>query len=209
MWTVLRMFSAAWIASPSASAAGQAYVYVATSYDDTLVVVDTAPNAPVKTIPSHGYPLAVAVSRDGALTYVANVDSSTITMIDTATNAVIGSIILPAHTYPNDVAVAPDGSRVYAVSPGNRSPSIPGMLFVIDSLSRTVLQTLSLPDDFPVAIEISPDGAFAYVTNAGSDSVSVVDTAANSIAAKIPVGHNPFAIAMTPDGARAYVANYV
>ena len=47
----------------------------------------------------------------------------------------------------------------------------------------------------------------AYVTNNGSNTVSVIDTATNTVVATIPVGVSPFGVAITPDGTRAYVAN--
>src|SRR5262245_50626979 len=46
---------------------------------------------------------------------------------------------------------------------------------------------------------------FAYVTNAGSNTVSVIDTATNTAVATVPVGFSPSAVAITPDGTRAYV----
>jgi YVTN family beta-propeller protein len=46
---------------------------------------------------------------------------------------------------------------------------------------------------------------FAYVT--GDNSVSVIDTATNTVVATIPVGNDPFAVAVTPDGKHAYVTN--
>lgn len=47
----------------------------------------------------------------------------------------------------------------------------------------------------------------AYVTNSGSASVSLFDTATNSPLGEIPVGAGPADIAITPDDSRAYVAN--
>ncbi len=55
---------------------------------------------------------------------------------------------------------------------------------------------------FPV--EAAP---FAYVTNGGSSTVSVIDTATNMVVATVPVGAIPSAAAVTPDGKHAYVAN--
>jgi YVTN family beta-propeller protein len=40
---------------------------------------------------------------------------------------------------------------------------------------------------------------FAYVTNGGS-SVSVIDTATNTVVATVGVGSLPFGVAVTPDG---------
>ena len=46
----------------------------------------------------------------------------------------------------------------------------------------------------------------AYVTNSQDNTVSVIDTATNTVVATVPVGVNPSGIAITPDGTRAYVA---
>ena len=49
---------------------------------------------------------------------------------------------------------------------------------------------------------------FAYVTNNGSGSVSVIDTATNAVVATPSVDGAPLRIAVTPDGTRAYVTNH-
>ncbi len=49
---------------------------------------------------------------------------------------------------------------------------------------------------------------YAYVTNPGSNNVSVMDTASKIIVATIPVGEFPAGMAITPDGTFAYVANF-
>ncbi|MFE9889229.1 Ig-like domain repeat protein, partial [Streptomyces scopuliridis] len=51
------------------------------------------------------------------------------------------------------------------------------------------------------------DGLRAYVTNSGGNSISVIDTATNTVTATIPVGSTPLGVAITPDGLRAYVIN--
>jgi YVTN family beta-propeller protein len=47
----------------------------------------------------------------------------------------------------------------------------------------------------------------AYVTNDGAGSVSVIDTATNTVTATIAVGNGPFGVVFSPDGTRAYVPN--
>ena len=47
-----------------------------------------------------------------------------------------------------------------------------------------------------------------YVTNSGSNSVSVIETLNYTVVASIPVGSNPMGIGVGPDGTRAYVANH-
>jgi YVTN family beta-propeller protein len=48
---------------------------------------------------------------------------------------------------------------------------------------------------------------FTYVTNQGSNNVSVIDTATNAVVVTVPVGNNPYGVAGTPDGKHVYVTN--
>ena len=59
-----------------------------------------------------------------------------------------------------------------------------------------------------MTVAISPDGARAYVNNHDSGTVSVINTASNTVVDTITVGSGPYGIAITPDGNRAYVASY-
>jgi YVTN family beta-propeller protein len=82
-----------------------------------------------------------------------------------------------------------------------------GAVSVIDTGDGTVT-TLTV-GSLPQAVAISPDGAFAYVTNQGSGTVSVIDTATNEVLAPIEVGRQsnslPEGIATSPDGSHLYV----
>src|SRR6266480_4783027 len=49
----------------------------------------------------------------------------------------------------------------------------------------------------------------AYITNLNDGTVSVIDTASNTVMATVPVGNFPNGVALTPDGAHVYVANVV
>ena len=48
---------------------------------------------------------------------------------------------------------------------------------------------------------------FAYIPNSNDDTVSVIDTASNTVVATVPVGGRPMAVAVLPDGSRVYIAN--
>ena len=59
----------------------------------------------------------------------------------------------------------------------------------------------------PVGVAITPNDLYAYVTNWGSATVSVISTSNNSAFKAISVGTNPNSVAITPNGLYAYVAN--
>ncbi len=68
-------------------------------------------------------------------------------------------------------------------------------------------QTFASPQVNPLAL--SPDGSRLYVANTTSDSVDVIDTAAGSVVATVPVGIDPVAVAVRPDGNEVWVSNHV
>ena len=49
----------------------------------------------------------------------------------------------------------------------------------------------------------------AYITNLDANTVSVIDTTSNMVAATIAVGSLPQGVAVTPDGSLVYVANSI
>src|SRR6267154_655104 len=104
------------------------------------------------------------------------------------------------------VGCIPAAAQCYVYVPTHKSNSVA----VIDTSVDQVIAVIPVQVQ-PLAVAITPNGAFAYVTNSGwifgSNSVSVIDTASNAVVATIPVGGFPVAVAITPNGAFAYVTN--
>jgi len=61
----------------------------------------------------------------------------------------------------------------------------------------------------PWGIAYDPSNGYIYVANFGSDTVSVIDGATNTVIATIPVGYGPEGIAYDPSNGYIYVTNYV
>ncbi|WP_309112017.1 hypothetical protein [Saccharothrix sp.] len=60
---------------------------------------------------------------------------------------------------------------------------------------------------YPVAVEVSPNGFFAYATSAEDRTVTVIDTASRTISGVINVGARAGNIAFTPDSRTAYLTD--
>ncbi|MFD3613877.1 beta-N-acetylglucosaminidase domain-containing protein [Streptomyces sp. NPDC058676] len=60
----------------------------------------------------------------------------------------------------------------------------------------------------PGEVVVSADGRTAYAANQGSNTVSVIDVADNTVTATVAVGRVPAGLALTPDGGTLWVANY-
>jgi YVTN family beta-propeller protein len=134
--------------------------YITNQLASYLLVIDTATNTGIATIPVGMGQYGVAVTPDGSKVYVTRYLVHTVTVIDTATNAVTTTI--PVGRAPRGVAVTPDGSKVYVTGVSTS---------VIDTATDTVIATI------PVAgsgVSVAPNGNKVFVVTAGN-TVSVID----------------------------------
>ncbi|KAI9024794.1 hypothetical protein DFJ74DRAFT_642810 [Hyaloraphidium curvatum] len=76
--------------------------------------------------------------------------------------------------------------------------------FTSSMTTQTFPVTIPVFND-PRGIAVSPDGTRTYVTNGGSNTVSIIDNSAFTILTNVPVGSNPIGVAV--GAAFAYVAN--
>src|SRR5271157_4475368 len=78
-------------------------------------------------------------------------------------------------------------------------------------LNKKKLYSIALVSTVIILTLVSIAGAapFAYITNQGSNNVSVIDTATNNIVTSVNVGSGPGpgGVAATPDGTRVYVTH--
>ncbi len=141
--------------------------------------------------------------------YVAQNASNSVWVINTMTDAPVA--VIPVQFSPLGVAITPNGRFAYVTNTGavcDLCPiNQPSSVSVIDTATYSVVATIPV-GQYPAGVAITPNGAFAYVTNYNSNSVSVIDTATNTVTATVTVGTGPWGIAITPNGAFAYVTNY-
>jgi YVTN family beta-propeller protein len=103
-----------------------------------------------------------------------------VSVISTATNTLTATI--PVTGSPGQLAVSPDGTRLYVARPGF------GNVTVIDTSSNTIIA--GILGAGTTDLTVSPDGTRLYIVNSGQDAV-LVNTAANTVVATIPVGDFP------------------
>ena len=130
----------------------------------------------------------VAISGDGRVLYA----GKTVKSIAIAPN---GRLVYVAHD-PDDWAFRIDASANVL---DGKIPLTRGPLSVIDTSVDKVTATIDVYD--PAAIAFTADSAYAYVTNASSDRVSVIDTKQKTVTQTIRVGSEPrgIAIGVVPD----------
>jgi YVTN family beta-propeller protein len=101
-------------------------------------------------------------------------------------------------------------TRVFS-DPGCSSPFgfvTGGNVDVINTATEVVIASVPVGTD-PYGAAVNPAGTRVYVTNRMSDTVSVIDTSTNNVAATISLApfDQPQGLAVNPAGTRVYVAN--
>jgi YVTN family beta-propeller protein len=174
-------------------ASGVEKLLIADNLSDDVLLLDPATGAIEKrfdlsesnAVPST-YPIALAVSKDGARAFVALWNSSEIVELDLA-KALVGRKLallkpsdpLASGTHPCAFEFSPDGKTLY-VALSNRdavaSVNVGSGQFSVKGYFDTRLPHQSYFGAEPVALAVNGDGTQLYVANMGSDSVAVIDT---------------------------------
>lgn len=173
---------------------------------------------PLGNIPVGQSPTGIAIPTSGGFALVANKGGESVSRIDLATSTVVATIPVPGN--PTSVAVMPDGSKAYVVQSTNcplppaPSPTPPGptpapptpvptaspaptptpwppcTVAVIDLSSNTVTNTITV-GHAPFSVAVASSGGFAYVTNRDDDTVSLINTATDTVIEDLEVGETP------------------
>jgi YVTN family beta-propeller protein len=117
-----------------------------------------------------------------------------------------GSIAMPENSYPGAIAVGPDYLRLFVTGVFGGNFGAPGALTVVDLATRAVTKRIVVGAN-PTAVALTANGARAYVSNAGSHTVSVIDTASLEVVQTVGVGRGPSGVAVSPDGSKVFTAN--
>ena len=105
----------------------------------------------------------------------------------------------------NAVAAAATGTT-FAYVPG----IVGGNVAIVDTSTMALVSAITGGTTNPYGVAATPDGSEVWVTESGTNTVSVIPTGGstpNKIASTVVVGIYPHGIAITPDGKTAYVAN--
>ncbi|ABQ27982.1 beta-propeller fold lactonase family protein [Geotalea uraniireducens] len=165
-----------------------ATVYVTNSGSDNITAVKTSDNTVLTTFsagPAGNAPMGIALGKVGTVTkiYVANNTANSLTVINESTKAITNTVPLGTDSAPFAVAAKPDGSTVYVTKSGaatNGGDSVA----VIDTSTFTVTTAISV-GAMPFGVAVSPDGFRVLAVNNMGNSVSVINTSSNAVAATL------------------------
>ena len=155
------LFLVLFVALLSASVLGAAdgrhlKLYVLSSNDSDLTVIDVATNQIIGTIDVGPLPHGIATPRSEEIIWVSTEGDNTLVVVDPRTDKVVKKY--PGlGDRPNEIDVTPDGRFVYVPSLGG------GVYEVFDTVKEEIVARIPT-DGGPHNAVVSPDGQYMYLS---------------------------------------------
>jgi len=119
-------------------------------------------------------------------------------VLDAQKGTILKDLEVPAMNH--NATFSPDGKEIWT-----SQMEMKGKVLVYDAQTYTLKNSISVGTE-PAEVTFSADGSKAYVANGGDNTISVIDPAAKTIIATIPVGANPVGAWVGYDG-KMYLDN--
>ena len=150
-------------------------------------------------------PQDVRAAPDGRHFYVADMLEGGVFLVDGDTFTV--TQFVPTGVGAHGLTPSRDGTKMYVANRGSNQidgpPHGPGSVSVIDIASTTVSATWQVPDGgSPDMGNLNAEGTELWLSGRFDSEVYVFDTAAGTLAARIPVGDGPHGLTVWPQAGR-------
>jgi len=174
--------------------------YIVSEFGDGLTLFDTKAQKVIKTYTTGKQPYPADITRDGILAFVPNRGDSTVSVIDLLNGKEITKV--PVCKNPEGGALTEDQTSYMVACNGSNAVAF------INTASFEVTATVTEGiGDKPFSVVAGEDGRYAYINNAGEDTVSVLDTIEKRVVTQLKVTEKP--IVMRLYGDRLYVATEI
>jgi YVTN family beta-propeller protein len=181
------------------------------TFRDILVLISTSDRQVTLVETGTHREATLAVTPDSSSVYVpVGIALEQIVVISTATASIVDTIDSDQFDGINLMIASPDGAFVYVLSYDGTAGRL-GVVSVISTASNTVVA--SVPGDVDLRglgfadVNIRPDGAFIYASDANLNRVHVISTENNTVVDSLAVGIGEKHMALTSDGELLYVTN--
>ncbi len=165
-----------------------------------VAIIDLTVRKVVRTIALDKTPRDLEYGSDGKAVYFTKAGANVIEVLDPVSDKVVAEI--PTGVSPHYVNHPRNTKYGMAIVQG------PGELLLFDVKSNSPVRSIKVGDQ-PHWLAVSGDGKTAYVTNEGSNTLSVVDIASGKTTT-ITVGNQPRKVAVQPlaVGAKVSIENF-
>lgn len=176
--------------------------YVIGNSNNAVGVIDLTTN-PISVITTVGGlfgPQQIALNETGTKAYIGDYLNNRVAVLDT--NTLTYSYIPTPGLFPIDIVVDASGGTAWVCHDGGTF----GVTLITDLQGTPTLGATIATGSHPRGIVMHPDGSRVYVTNAISDTVSVVNTGSLAVNT-VYTGSLPQGLSINPAGTLVYVAN--
>lgn len=195
----------------------QTQLFVTENQGNSVAIVDPVYGRLLKRITVGAGPIGIVASPDGTRVYVANFSDSSVSVIDTAHQTVLQTT--PVIGQPYGLTLSTDAQTLFAAlqNTDDRQRPLRGEVAFFDAMTLTERLRVKVgKTPTGVSVAMTPRGEKLYVTNYGSNSVSVIATSVSSprIIKTLAVGSKPaafgsFVAETAPDGIPSTIANFM
>ncbi len=162
----------------------------------SLAVLDLSKRALVRSIPLDKTPRDLEYGYDGKAIFFTEAGINAIEILNPASNKIVKEI--PTGVSPHYVNHLRNTMFGMAIVQG------PGELFLFDAMTNKYVRSIKVGEQ-PHWLAVSGDGKTAYVTNEGSDTLSIVNIAGGT-STTVAVGQQPRKVVVQPRAAGAMVS---
>jgi YVTN family beta-propeller protein len=183
-------------------APSNARVYITAWFDQRVSIIDTATHEVVRAIPFDGMVRPIAIDRAEQWMYVALSGLHGFVLADLDAGKPVKTIENPP--YPEGAEIPEYNSPTHGLSirPGEKelyvTSNVDDKIYIYSIPDCTLVGKIDTGDQ-PNWIAFNPDGSRAYVSNAGENTVSAINTDTREVIATIPVGDAPKRLAVIGD----------
>ncbi len=194
-------------------------VYVVNDTTNVITVLDGGNNTKLAPIDfgANRFSYALAVSPDSKTLYVSGGLwndklgdwTNVVTKVSTATGKITGTVKLPGYpTWVNDITVSADGKTIYVIGEtGYDDGATETTLYTFGSGSKTG-KAITGVGTIPIAVTVSSDSKRAYVADAVTGLISILDTKTNKVIGTIAHDGWPSDLEVNRDGTLLAVFDY-
>ena len=146
-----------------------------------------------KAVPVGKAPGEMCLAPNGKLLFVSNTGDKTVSMIDIEAKSLAATLSSPDMGSPDGCTVSQDSRTLYSIDQRGAQ--------VITFSVETKQQVAKIPvGKEPRRAITSPDGKRILISNAGDNTLSVIDPATNQVIKTVKTGSEPRDMAYSPDG---------
>jgi YVTN family beta-propeller protein len=186
----------AWASIATSAFAVGPKAYVGNFKDSTVSVIDTSAAAVIATVPVASGPDGIAITPDGATVFVSGSNGSTLSVIEAATDRVVQTIEVGKG--PQGLAMTADGRLLLVAANGDDRVAL------VDTMTRSVLATVPVLKPHTIAIRAGDRQAYVTAQEPGHLALAVIDLAARSVVASVPLEKVPRDLEFGPNGKALY-----